>query len=191
MNYEKFDPPAEAAEILTECPSLTIAQSVAELVDLACGGARSDRFEVAGKGRVVEATVARVRNGVATDFFRARRRGDLSRVFRSAAGWRGLPAPCRQTGRVQAQGGMGSTLERAGSRRGGVFAAWRVKCASPRVTTRGAPFAKRRITLARTSHRLTWPLGAGRGGHGFGSPDGHCPARAPRARRPSATDLIP
>ena len=33
--------------ILTACPSLTIAQSVAELVDLACGGARSQSFEVA------------------------------------------------------------------------------------------------------------------------------------------------
>ena len=72
MNWQKYHPPAEAAEILTACPSLTIAQSIAELVDLACGGARSGRFEVAyevaEKGRVVEATVARVRNGVAANY---------------------------------------------------------------------------------------------------------------------------
>jgi len=72
MDWQKYHPPAAANEILTACPAITIAQSVAELVDLACGGARSDRFEVAyevpGKGRVVEATVARVRNGVAANY---------------------------------------------------------------------------------------------------------------------------
>jgi len=44
--------------------------SVAELVDLACGGPGSHSFEVAnevpGKGRVVETTHARVRHGRGT-----------------------------------------------------------------------------------------------------------------------------
>jgi hypothetical protein len=72
MDWKKYNLPAEAATIVSECPSLVIASSVAELADLACGGPQSDYFEVAydvpGKGRVVEATVARVRNGVAANY---------------------------------------------------------------------------------------------------------------------------
>jgi hypothetical protein len=72
MEWQKYNPPADAADVLSACPSLTIAGSIAELVDLACGGAHSDRYEVAfeanGSGKVVEATVARVRNGVAANY---------------------------------------------------------------------------------------------------------------------------
>ena len=72
MDWRKYNPPVDAADILSKCPSLVIASSVAELVDLACGGSDSDSFEVAfdvkGLGRVVEATVARVRNGVAANY---------------------------------------------------------------------------------------------------------------------------
>lgn len=72
MDWKKYNLPAEAARIVSECPSLVIASSTAELADLACGGAQSDYFEVAyevkGRGRVVEATVARVRNGVAANY---------------------------------------------------------------------------------------------------------------------------
>ena len=72
MNWQKYNPPGEAADILTHCKRLSIASTTDELVDLACGGPQSIRFEVAydvpGKGRVVEATVARVRNGIAANY---------------------------------------------------------------------------------------------------------------------------
>ncbi len=72
MNWHKYNPPPEAAEILSRCPGLTIASTTKELVEFACGGPNSNSFEVAydvpGKGRVVEATVARVRNGVAANY---------------------------------------------------------------------------------------------------------------------------
>ncbi|MBE0541217.1 MAG: DUF4914 family protein [Verrucomicrobia bacterium] len=72
LNWQKYHPPVEAADILTHCKRLTIASTTDELIDLACGGPKSNYFEVAydvpGKGRVVEATVARVRNGVAANY---------------------------------------------------------------------------------------------------------------------------
>jgi hypothetical protein len=71
-NWRKFNPPPEAAEILAACRKLSIANSTDELLCSACGGPGSDYFEVAydvpGRGRVVEATVARVRNGVAANY---------------------------------------------------------------------------------------------------------------------------
>ncbi len=73
MNWRKYNPPADAARILDECPDLTIASSIAELIDLACGGVRSSYFEVGyeipGKEEhVVEAVVSRVQNGVCVNY---------------------------------------------------------------------------------------------------------------------------
>ncbi len=72
MNWQKYNPPIEAASILVECPDLRIASSVADLVDLACGGPHSDSFDVTfetnGLGNVLEATVVRVRNGVSANY---------------------------------------------------------------------------------------------------------------------------
>ncbi len=72
MNWKKYNPPPEAADILAGCKKLTIASSTAELLVQACGGPGSDFFEVAydvpGRERIVEATVARVRNGVAANY---------------------------------------------------------------------------------------------------------------------------
>lgn len=72
MNWKKYNPPPEAADILVGCKKLTIASSTAELLVQACGGPGSDFFEVAyevpGRERIVEATVARVRNGVAANY---------------------------------------------------------------------------------------------------------------------------
>lgn len=71
-NWNQYHPPVEAAEVLTHCKQLTIASTTDELIDLACGGPKSNYFEVAydvpGKGRFVEATAARVRNGVAANY---------------------------------------------------------------------------------------------------------------------------
>jgi hypothetical protein len=72
MDWKIFNPPSETAEILTQCPSVLTAGTPAELTALACGGTDCNSFEVAyeisGLGRVVEATVARVRNGVSVNY---------------------------------------------------------------------------------------------------------------------------
>src|SRR6266567_2222287 len=72
MNWQQYHPPAEAADILTHCKRLIIANTTAELIDLACGGPKSNYFEVTydvpGKGLITEAVVARVRNGVVANY---------------------------------------------------------------------------------------------------------------------------
>ena len=47
MNRQKYNPPAEAADILTHCKRLTIVSTTDELIDLACGGPNINCFEVA------------------------------------------------------------------------------------------------------------------------------------------------
>lgn len=72
MNWEKYNPPPEAVDILSQCPNVIIASTTDELLELACGGPHSNLFEVAydipGKGRYVEATVVRVRNGISVNY---------------------------------------------------------------------------------------------------------------------------
>jgi hypothetical protein len=64
--------PSDAHRILSTSPKVTHVESIEQLVDLACGGAGNDYFEVAyevpGRGRVVEAMVSRVRNGVSANY---------------------------------------------------------------------------------------------------------------------------
>jgi hypothetical protein len=71
-DWYKYNPPAEAAEILTQCKKLIVASTTTELIDLACGGSKSNYYEVAydvpGKGRFLEATVARARNGIVANY---------------------------------------------------------------------------------------------------------------------------
>jgi hypothetical protein len=75
MNWRKYNPPSEAADVLAHCRKLTVINTADELIDHACGGPGSQSMEVAfdvpGKGRVVEVTVARVRNGVAANYHEA------------------------------------------------------------------------------------------------------------------------
>jgi len=72
MTWQKLNPPSDARDILAHCPGVVAASTIGELVDLACGGAGSTLYEVAydvpGKGRFVEARVARVRNGVSVNY---------------------------------------------------------------------------------------------------------------------------
>lgn len=72
MDWEKYHLPEDAAHIVAACPSLTIASTITELVNLACGGLGSNHFEVAyevpERGETVEAIVARVRNGVSVNY---------------------------------------------------------------------------------------------------------------------------
>ncbi len=64
--------PAETADLLDAAPLVTVAQTASELVELAVRDAKNDlqevAFEVPGKGRVVEASVCRVRNGIAANY---------------------------------------------------------------------------------------------------------------------------
>jgi hypothetical protein len=64
--------PSDAKELLAAAPSVVWAGSTQEIIDLACGGAHSDYFEVRygvpGRGSVLEATVARVRNGIVANY---------------------------------------------------------------------------------------------------------------------------
>lgn len=70
--WGKLNPPPDAVAILESCPSLTIASTTSELIAMACGSPDKSYFEVAydvkGRGRVVEATVSRVRNGIAANY---------------------------------------------------------------------------------------------------------------------------
>ena len=71
-DWNRYNPPSEAVEILKACPQLKIASATTELLDLACGEPGDQQYEVAyeveGKGRIVEATVARVRNGLSANY---------------------------------------------------------------------------------------------------------------------------
>ena len=77
MSRDRFDwtrlkLPEDLQKLLKAAPSVQWPSSEAELIDAAVGGKESDSAEVAydvpGKGRIVEATVARVRNGVAANY---------------------------------------------------------------------------------------------------------------------------
>jgi hypothetical protein len=64
--------PAELADILNHCPGYHVARNTQQLVDLAVRDLRDGYHEVAyevpGRGRVVEARVCRVRNGIAANY---------------------------------------------------------------------------------------------------------------------------
>jgi hypothetical protein len=64
--------PEELQAILAACPDYVIPSTPGELIDLAMGGPDSSEFEVAydvpGRERVVEATVARVKNGLSANY---------------------------------------------------------------------------------------------------------------------------
>lgn len=72
MNWKIFNPPSEVERIFAACKNLTVVNSTNELIDLSCGGSGKSHFEVSydvpGFGKVVEAEVSRVRNGVSVNF---------------------------------------------------------------------------------------------------------------------------
>ena len=72
MDWHVYHLPEDAERVVKNCPALTVASTRTELVNLACGGLGSSYFEVAydlpGQGKVTEATVARVKNGVAANY---------------------------------------------------------------------------------------------------------------------------
>lgn len=70
--WSKLNPPVIIQQLFEAAPKVVVARTQQDLLDLACGSAEADYFEVAydipGQGRVVEATVARVRNGIAANY---------------------------------------------------------------------------------------------------------------------------
>lgn len=72
MIWSKFNLPPEVNTLLAQCASVTAAGTLDELRAAACGSAASNYYEVSydvpGMGCVVEATVARVRNGIAANY---------------------------------------------------------------------------------------------------------------------------
>lgn len=72
MKWDHLILPIDARALLESAPKVTFAENINQLIDLACGGPESNSFEVAydvpGHGRVVEAKVVRVRNGVSANY---------------------------------------------------------------------------------------------------------------------------
>jgi hypothetical protein len=72
MMWQKLNPPDVIRTLFESAPKVVVARTQQDLMDLACGSPDSDYSEVAydipGKGRVVEATVGRVRNGIAVNY---------------------------------------------------------------------------------------------------------------------------
>lgn len=70
-----FDLPADVQAVLDQAPSVVMPESRSELVEMALGSRRADRFDVVydvpGKGSVHEATVVRCRNGLAVNYTEA------------------------------------------------------------------------------------------------------------------------
>src|SRR5258708_6127767 len=64
--------PKEVSDLLESCPGFIIPKNSGELMDLACGGKGNNFFEVAynvpGYGRILEATVMRVKNGIVANY---------------------------------------------------------------------------------------------------------------------------
>lgn len=71
-NLNEFKLPIEVRDILSNCPNYTIANSTEMLVDLACIDAKNGwhdvAYDVPGKGRILEARVCRVRNGISANY---------------------------------------------------------------------------------------------------------------------------
>jgi hypothetical protein len=71
-DLSKLKLPPEVKDILSDCPSYIIASSTDMLVDLACRDAAEGwhdvAYDVPGKGKVIEARVCRVRNGIAANY---------------------------------------------------------------------------------------------------------------------------
>lgn len=67
-----LNPPEELARVFQDAPSVTVFSDVSAIVEHACGGESNPVFEVAyevpGRGRVVEAQVVRVRNGISANY---------------------------------------------------------------------------------------------------------------------------
>lgn len=71
--WRRFGLPPEAVAVLEAAPRVVVAESVEQLTRMAAGpdGLQEVAYDVPGRGRVVEATAARVRNGIAANYTEA------------------------------------------------------------------------------------------------------------------------
>jgi len=74
--FERFKLPADAEEVLTSSPNVILAKSVEHLTRLAVAHVADDgyhhvAYEVPGRGRVEEAIVCKVKNGIAANYVEA------------------------------------------------------------------------------------------------------------------------
>ena len=71
-DWKRYRPPQPLADILEKNPDVQVISMTRELLDLAVGGPQGKTFEVAyqvpGFSKVVDATVVRVRNGIAANY---------------------------------------------------------------------------------------------------------------------------
>ena len=72
MNLDKLHLPEETLNLLMNARSVSLPGSIQEMMDAACGGKDSNQYTVSymvpGVGQVVEAEVARVRNGLSANY---------------------------------------------------------------------------------------------------------------------------
>ncbi len=71
-HYNFIDKIQELAELLEKCPGFQFAENIEQLIELSCGSAENDYFEVKydlpDNRSITEVTVARVRNGIAVNY---------------------------------------------------------------------------------------------------------------------------
>jgi hypothetical protein len=71
-SWKRYNPPKELETILETNPDVTVIGSTQELLDRACGDLNSKTFEVSyqvpGLSKIIDATVVRVRNGIAANY---------------------------------------------------------------------------------------------------------------------------
>ncbi len=71
-DWKRYNPPKELAEILEANPDVKVISTSDELLNLSCGEPNSKTFEVSydvpGLSKIIDATVVRVRNGIAANY---------------------------------------------------------------------------------------------------------------------------
>jgi hypothetical protein len=72
MYWEKYHLPTPVQQVLATAPQVTVINSITELLAMVCGHAEQSAFEVSyeipGQGKIIEATVAKVRNGIVVNY---------------------------------------------------------------------------------------------------------------------------
>ncbi len=71
-DWKRYNPPKELAAILKANPDVTVISTTDELLERACGAPNSKTFEVSydvpGLSKIIDASVVRVRNGIAANY---------------------------------------------------------------------------------------------------------------------------
>jgi hypothetical protein len=71
FDISRLNLPSVVLDVLNSCPSYVVAENVEQLVDMACPDGsdwQEVAYEVPGQGKVVEARVCRLRNGISANY---------------------------------------------------------------------------------------------------------------------------